>query len=137
MRRWMLLCLFVSLGAVAQTSDTVYRGLGERAGIARILQLFVPLLQADARINAGFKEVDLVHFTDKLGEQLCVVSGGPCTYSGKDMTLIHDGLDITNAQFYALAEDLQLAMERDGVAPHIQNKLLARLAPMQREIVTK
>ena len=41
------------------------------------------------------------------------------------------------AQFNALAEDLQVAMERTGVPPRFQNKLMARLAPMQRDIVTK
>ena len=53
------------------------------------------------------------------------------------MTEIHDGLNITNAQFNALAEDLQLAMERNGVPARFQNKLIAKLAPMQRAMVTK
>jgi hemoglobin len=36
-----------------------------------------------------------------------------------------------------MAEDLQIAMERNGVPSRVQNRLMAKLAPMQREIVTK
>ena len=53
------------------------------------------------------------------------------------MATIHDGLDITTAQFYALVEDLQIAMARQDIASRIQNKLLAGLAPMQRDVVTR
>lgn len=53
------------------------------------------------------------------------------------MVEIHDGLNVSNAQFHALAEDLQLAMERNGVSSRIQNQLMAKLAPLQRAIITK
>ena len=53
------------------------------------------------------------------------------------MRTIHEGLGITAAQFNALVEDLQIAMERNGIASHIQIRLLARLTPLQYEIVTK
>ena len=63
--------------------------------------------------------------------------GGPCKYSGKAMDVIHDGLDITNAQFNDLAEDQQIVMKRYKVPSSAQNKLVAKLAPMQKVIVTK
>lgn len=53
------------------------------------------------------------------------------------MKEVHAGLKVTNAQFNALAEDLQIAMERNSVPSYVQNKLVAKLAPMQRAIVTK
>ena len=72
-----------------------------------------------------------------LAQQLCALSGGPCSYRGKDMTTIHDGLNITNAHFNALTEDLQIAMERNGVPSRIQNRLVAQLAAMQPQVVTR
>ena len=77
------------------------------------------------------------HVAMRLEEQFCMLSGGPCEYKGEPMAEIHAGLKVTNAQFNALAEDLQMAMERNSVPSHIQNKLVAKLAPMQRTIVTK
>jgi hemoglobin len=53
------------------------------------------------------------------------------------MSTVHKGLGLRNADFNALAEDLQIAMDRENVPYSAQNKLLAKLAPMQRVIVEK
>lgn len=119
------------------TSDSTYQGLGGQSGIKKIVATFVPIVLADPRINESFKDTDLKNLSMRLEEQFCELSGGPCKYKGKDMKEIHDGLNITNAQFNALAEDLQAAMDKHGVAPAVQNKLVARLAPMQKDVVTK
>lgn len=137
MKRIAMLCLLLALGAPALAADEVYRGLGQQQGIVQLVETFVTLLQADRRIGHSFEEADIPHLKEKLAEQFCVLAGGPCRYTGKEMATIHDGLDITMAQFYALVEDLQIAMERHGIAARIQNKLLADLAPMQRDVVTR
>lgn len=131
--------LVVAAAAVqAQTmDDAVFQGLGGKPGIRKIVGTLIPLVLADQRIKESFKDIDLKNLALRLEEQFCVLSGGPCVYKGKEMGEIHDGLNITNAQFNALAEDLQVAMEQAGVASSVQNKLLAKLAPMQRSIVTK
>lgn len=132
-----LLAAAPAFAQLAPVDDSTFQGLGGKPGIQKIVATFVPLILADARIKESFKDSDIKNLTMRLEEQFCALSGGPCTYQGKDMVEIHDGLNITNAQFNALAEDLQLAMEQVGVAPRAQNKLMARLAPMQRGIVTK
>lgn len=128
----------VALAAPARAAaDATFHGLGGKPGIRKIVDTLVPLLLADPRIKESFTDIDMKNLALRLEEQFCQLSGGPCQYKGKDMTEIHDGLNITVAEFNALAEDLQLAMERNGVAPRFQNKLLAKLAPMQRDIVPK
>lgn len=129
--------LVMSACATSNQSDAVYLGLGERGGIDRVVETFIVLLQADERVGNSLKDADIAHLKLKLAEQFCHVSGGPCDYTGKSMVEIHDGLNITSAQFYALVEDLQIAMQRNGVATPVQNKLLAKLAPMHRDVVTK
>ncbi|NHZ78963.1 group 1 truncated hemoglobin [Massilia sp. CCM 8695] len=119
------------------TEDSTYQGLGGQSGIRKIVDTLVPMITADARIKESFKDSDLKNLAMRLQEQFCELAGGPCKYKGKDMKDIHDGLNITNAQFNALAEHLQAAMDKHGIAPAVQNKLVARLAPMQKEIVTK
>jgi hemoglobin len=122
--------------ALAQDAAT-FDGLGGKPGIKKIVDTLLPIVLADPRIKDSFQDIDMKHLGMRLEEQFCMLSGGPCVYKGKDMVDIHDGLNITNAQFNALAEDLQVAMERNGVPSRIQNKLVAKLAPMQRGIVTK
>jgi hemoglobin len=132
--------LATSAMAMAQTppaDDATYQGLGAKPGIKKIVDTLLPIVLADPRIKDSFQDIDMKNLALRLEEQFCALSGGPCVYQGKDMVTIHDGLNITNAQFNALAEDLQIAMERNGVPTRFANKLMARLAPMQRGIVTK
>jgi len=134
-----LLCgAAVPLVAQAETEpDSVYQAMGGGAGIKAIVGDFLQLVLADVRIKKTFLDADVEHLAMRLNEQFCELSGGPCKYGGKDMKTIHADLHITNAQFNALAEDLQLAMDKHGVPSREQNKLLAKLAPMQHSIVTK
>ena len=49
---------------------------------------------------------------------------------------VHADMDITKADFNALVEVLQVSMEAKGIPFGAQNRMLARLAPMHREVVT-
>jgi hemoglobin len=134
----LLIAVFLVASLQAQAADdSLYTALGGSAGIRRVVADLVPALQADPRIRASFDGVDMERLAAKLEEQFCDVSGGPCKYSGKDMKTIHEDLAVNRAQFNALVEDLQEAMRRNGIASDTQNRLLARLAPMHREVVTK
>lgn len=132
-----LLSIASSLAVAQAADDATFQGLGGKPGIKKIVDTLIPLMLADPRIKESFTDIDMAKLARRLEEQFCALTGGPCTYRGKDMQEIHDGLNITNAQFNALAEDLQVAMEKSGVPSRFQNKLLAKLAPMQRAIVTK
>ncbi len=53
------------------------------------------------------------------------------------MHAAHKGLHLATFDFNALVEDLQIAMDRADVPYWTQNRLLAILAPMYRDIVTR
>lgn len=125
------------VGGNSAAADGFFDALGGKGGIDKIVGKMLEIILADERINAQFKEADLPQLKEKLAEQFCALSGGPCQYSGKPMKVIHEGMHITHAQFNALAEDLQLAMAQQAIPDRIQNRLIARLAPMQRDIVGK
>ena len=121
----------------APTPGAFYEQLGGKMGVAAIVADFVQIMLADKRVNGTFEGVDLERLRSKLGEQFCVASGGPCSYTGKSMAESHEDMKVSNAQFNAAVENLQLAMEHQGVPSRIQNRLLGKLASTQREIVTK
>jgi hemoglobin len=131
-----LLSCSLAFGQVS-TGDRLYQSLKGKQGITAIVANLTPRLLADERIRHTFVEVDMRHLAEKLVEQFCAVSGGPCVYTGKDMKTIHQDMKISNAQFNALVEDLQDAMDAEGVSTAVQNQLLARLAPMQRQVVER
>ncbi len=110
---------------------------GGVAGLTALMDDFMTILLDDPRMRPFFENADQARIKRQLVEQFCVILGGDCTYSGRDMRSSHAGLGITRADFNALVEDLQIAMDRRGIPFRAQNKLLAKLAPMHREIVTE
>jgi hemoglobin len=96
---------------------------------------FVPRLLADPRMEPFFKDVNLPHLKAQLIAQVCEVSGGPCKLKGPNMKLAHAGVDITRNDFNALVEVLQQSMDAQGIPFTTQNQLLAKLAPMHRDII--
>ena len=120
---------------VIPADDSLYRQLGGQAGLVRLMDDFMVRLLADPRMNPFFKDVNQTHVKAQLVQQICELSGGPCKLQGPDMKSVHDGRDITRADFNALVEVLQQAMDAQGIAFGAQNRLLAQLAPMHRDIV--
>ena len=131
---------FVAIAALstsARAEDTLYHDLGERPGIAKIVDDATANFLADDRIKATFDNTNMDRFKVLLTDQLCVVSGGPCAYKGRTMHDAHKGLHLTDRDFNALVEDLQKGMDKAGVSFPVQNRLLARLAPMHSDVVTR
>lgn len=115
--------------------DSLYQAFGGQAGLVRLMDDFMARLLADARMRPFFQDVDQPHVKKQLVAQFCEVSGGPCRLDGPDMKKAHDGMDIRRGDFNALVEVLQQSMDAQGIAFAAQNRLLAQLAPMHRDIV--
>jgi hemoglobin len=108
-----------------------------REGVGRIVDDLVEHVQADSRTSEIFKASDFVRLRRTLKEQFCYILNGGCDYTGRDMVKVHEDHGITTAEFNALVELLQEAMSREGVSFGAQNRLLAKLAPMERLAVTR
>ena len=121
--------------ALAQNSP-LFTAFGEKAGITQLVDDFHLRLLADARMAPHFKPVNAKHIKEQLTDQFCAVMGGPCVYKGADMKSSHSGLDIKKSDFNALVEVLQAAMDARGIPFSAQNQLLAKLAPMHRDVIT-
>jgi len=131
------LALVLVLAACASAPRaSLYDQFGGRPGIEALVEELLVRILEDPRINADFADTDIINLNDRLVEQICVEVGGPCTYTGRGMAEAHAGLAITQADFYALVEALVDAMQARGIPPRAQNRLLHRLAPMHRDIVS-
>lgn len=136
MRKILLLALLLT-ASPALADDPLYADMGGQAGIDRLVDASVDNYLADDRIKAIFDQSNMDRIRAEFKTQFCQVAGGPCVYKGHDMTAAHKGLHLTNADFNAVVEDLQAAMETCGIPFAVQNRFLARLAPMQHQVVTK
>ncbi|WP_417656021.1 group I truncated hemoglobin [Pseudidiomarina aestuarii] len=126
-----LLCV----SAPSHADDSLYQELGGQAGISQLMETFVLEIASDDRIIHHFEKTDIERLHRLLTEQVCVIAGGPCEYTGEDMVTVHTGMNITRAEFNALVEDLMTAMEQEEVPVTTQNRLLAALAEMHPEVV--
>ena len=116
---------------------SVLQDFGGKDGLTAIVATFMDNMMADPRTQPFFANVDRERVKKELSEQFCVILGGDCVYTGRDMRTTHAGLKIDRNNFNALVEDLQSAMNTHKVPFRSQNKLLAVLAPMHREAVTR
>lgn len=130
-----LLMLTACQSAPPASSQSLYDALGERKGIATIVKDMLYIVVEDERIADTFKGVDIASLHRNLTDQICALAQGPCTYNGRSMAASHAGLGITEAHFNALAGDLILAMEQNGVSVSAQNRLLAVLVALHDDIV--
>lgn len=127
----------LSSTASAQQSPTLYSQLGEKAGITKVIDTFVGNVAKDSRINGMFAATNIPRLKMLLVDQVCEATGGPCKYTGRDMKSSHAGMGVNRTHFNALVEDLQAALSTEGVPFGVQNELLALLAPMYRDIITR
>ena len=124
-------------GAAPCGSAVLVAAFGGREGIARIAARTVELAEADPRIAAIFASHDTVRLKRTLGEQFCYLLGAGCDYTGRDMRTAHAQMGVTKADMNALVENLQAAMREARVPFAAQNRLLAKLAPMSRDVIER
>lgn len=131
-------CASIALSALlspaARADDALYKEFGEQPGLVKIIDDFYDLLLVDPRTKPYFEGAPIKRVKQKLAEQFCVLLDGPCVYTGRTMKRAHEGQNIDRAAFNALVEDLQTAMDKNGVPFRAQNKLVAKLAPMYRDV---
>jgi hemoglobin len=124
-------------GAAPFKGEGIWKAFHEQAGVHRIVGDTIDLSMADPRISDIFKGNDIPKLKKLLEEQFCYLLGGGCTYTGRDMKTAHKDMGLQMSDFNALVENLQTAMDKEHVPFRDQNRLLAKLAPMERATVTR
>ena len=129
-------CLVAACAAPPSSPPTLYDRLGGEKVVRQVAAETIDRAANDPRTSRSFKDVKVARVKDKLFEQFCEISGGPCKYSGDPMVEVHKGLKNTEGEFYWLVQFLRDALDRAGVGEREKNELLRLLAPLKRDIVT-
>ena len=140
----LLLCLALIAGCRTMGEDvrtigdqSLYERLGGKDAIIAVVDDFVARVSGDARINGFFAHANIPRLKQMLVDQICQASGGPCTYTGRDMKSAHAGMGITSADFEAMLGDLAASLDKFKVGEREKSELLGALAPLKKEIVEK
>lgn len=125
---------------------TLYRRLGGHDAVVAVVNDFVARAAADRRVNFFRKDPphpnewvptpeELAAFKKHLVQFIEVAAGGPGRYEGKDMATAHKGMEITHAEFDALAEDLAVTLYTLKVPAKERRELLAVIDAARADIV--
>jgi len=123
------------LAPSARAENNLFKELGGIRRIERITTALLDRVYADERIAFLFEGTDRDYLHNRIVEQICMETGGPCEYQGLSMKRAHGGLAIRQNEFDAFVEDFILAMEDAGVSYRLQNRVLKIFAPMRGDIV--
>jgi hemoglobin len=112
-------------------SASLYWRLGGPDAINAAVDEVIKVSKADPRLAGRLSG----GCAAKLKEQLCAATGGPCTYTGRDMKTAHTGLKITEAEFGAVGENLVKVLDAFKVPEKEKNELVGLIMPMKGVIV--
>ena len=122
-------------GGKPMAQPSLYERLGGKPAITAVVDDFVGNVAGDTRINKRFANADVPRLKTRLVDQVCEASGGPCKYTGASMRDAHKGMNITDAEFGALVEDLVKSLDKFKVPAKEKGELLGALGGMKGDIV--
>jgi hemoglobin len=118
---------------------TVERSLYDRLGgidaITAVVRAVVDRQSKDDRINQKFARTNVDRLIKEFVDQICQATGGPCTYTGRNMTETHHNMGVTSGEWDAFVEDVVAVLNDFKVGKAEQDELLNILAPLRPEIV--
>ena len=124
-------------GAKPFKSQSMAEQFGGQAGIRQVTDRLVVLSLEDPRISEIFKGQDLIRLRRTLFEQFCYLLSAGCNYTGRNMRAAHADMGLERDDLNALVDNLQRAMRDKQIPFSAQNRLLAKLAPMEGAVLQK
>lgn len=126
-----LAAFYSSQRPLGMEKASLYWRLGGTGALKAAVDDVIATSKADPRLAGKLSGA----CRNKLIDQLCEATGGPCTYTGRDMKSAHTGMHITEAEFGAVAENLIKTLDKFGVPAREKNELVGLIAPMKGDIV--
>ncbi len=129
--------LMSACGTMQPKEKSLYERLGGKEAIVAVIDDFVGNVVADDRINKRFANSNPVRVKSQMVDFVCQGTGGPCKYTGRDMKTGHTGMNITEAEFNALVEDLVKTLDKFKVPAKEKSDLLSLLGSMKGDIINR
>ena len=117
---------------------SLYERLGGYDGVAAFANDLIPRLQSDAVLGRFWEnrsDDSIVREKQLLIDYLCANAGGPMYYTGRDMTLSHKGMQITESDWLAFFEHAGATMQALDLAQQEQADVAEFVSSLKGEIV--
>jgi hemoglobin len=115
---------------------SLYERLGGSEGITQIASDALDNHLANPRIKSRYEHLDNLEAVRAGAANFFIsATGGPDVYEGRNMLETHKGMNIDEAEFMAVVDDILDALEKNSIAQREQEEVLFALYSMRREIV--
>jgi hemoglobin len=121
------------MSSVAEAS--LYERLGGADGIAAIVEDVWTNHTTNPAIKQRYVNSDGENVKRLVREMFCAGTGGSETYTGKDMTTTHTGMNISDEEFVAVIDDVLDAMDKHKAGQREKDEVLCILYSMKSEVV--
>ena len=140
-----LLCVSLfALSAFAHHDEAAPKSLYQRLGgydaIAAVTDDFLHRLATDKQLGRffpGHSEDSIKKIRQHIVDQLCMATGGPCVYMGRDMKTAHKGLGVTEADWNQAVVLLVQTLDKFKVPATEKNEVLGAVSSLKKDIVEK
>lgn len=114
---------------------SLYERLGGEENIRKIATTLFDTHGQNPAIKARYINSDREQVIQLVFEFLCMATGGPQEYTGRDMLTVHQGMNISEHEFMAVLEDILKALQANGVGQREQEELLLANFNLRGDIV--
>jgi hemoglobin len=124
--------------ALAQQPSSLYHRLGGYDAIAAVTDDFVARLATDPQLKrffAGLSVDSQKRLRQHVVDFLCVATGGPCVYTGRDMKTAHTGLGISEDDWSSAVKHLVATLDKFKVPDKEKNEVLGAISGLKGQIV--
>jgi hemoglobin len=127
--------------AAQDGGHSLYDRLGGIYAISLVVDDFIDrivdneVLNANPQIYAARKPERFPGLKFQVATMVCQATGGPCEYTGQSMKEAHAGMQITEAEWQALAADFKASLDHFGVPEAEQQELFAIVESTKGDIV--
>ncbi|MBT8041999.1 MAG: group 1 truncated hemoglobin [Pontiella sp.] len=117
-------------------ADSLYERLGGSEGITQIASDALDNHLINPRIKSRYEHLDHLESVRSGAANFFIsATGGPDVYEGGNMLETHKGMNIDEAEYMAVVDDILDALDKNSIAQREQEEVLFALYSMRREIL--
>jgi len=115
--------------------ETIYSQIGGRAAVEAVVDNFYDRVLADDDLIEYFEGMDMAELRAHQVQFVSAVAGGPVEYTGANMREAHSHLDISAADFDAVARHLEAALTDAGVSEENVEAIMSEVVALKEPII--
>lgn len=117
-------------------STSLYERLGGPQGISGLVDDVIAAYLENPLVSPRFRNIEDIEHAKKLAREFFAAgSGGPETYTGRDMRTAHQGMNISEQEYLAVMDDIMGALAKHDIDDATQKDVLAILYSLKGDII--